>query len=51
MKYPQNNKQHKQTAKREEIWYLDFSGDIDSAEFPSPKWLSDLKVIDGPFPF
>jgi hypothetical protein len=48
---PPNKKQYRQTTKMREIGYLGFSSDIDSAKFPSPEWLSDLKVIYGPFPF
>ena len=46
---PCTNEQHRE-EKRGEIGYLDFSGDVDSAEFAFPEWLSDLKVVDGPFP-
>jgi len=30
---------------------LDFSGNVDSAEFASPEWLSDFEVVDRPIPF
>jgi hypothetical protein len=33
------------------IGYLDFSGNVDSAELASTEWLSDLEVVDGPFSF